>query len=112
LIHLPILGTGESFRWGVWGSLSRANFDLLRKGDHDGNRAELEPMFSWLSTRLPDYPDTLNLKMYAHIQEPGQRPHFRLEGADHPLAQEYHHGISPERVKEIMRSRLPSTAFD
>jgi hypothetical protein len=112
LIHLPILGTGESFRWGVWGSLSRANFDLLRKADDDENRAELEPMFSWLSTRLPDYPDTLNLKMYAHIQDAGQRPHFRLEPSDHPLAQEYHHGISPERVKKIVRSRLPSTAFD
>jgi hypothetical protein len=23
-----------------------------------------------------------------------------------PLAQEYHHGISPERVKEIMMGRL------
>jgi hypothetical protein len=44
--------------------------------------------------------------MYAHIQEPGMRPHFRLEPTDHPLAQEYHHGITPEHVKEIMLRRL------
>jgi len=88
LIHLPILGTAETFRWGVWGSLSRANFETLLKADND--------------------PDTLSLKMYAHIQEPGLRPHFRLEPSDHRLAQEYHHGITPERVREIMLGRLPA----
>jgi hypothetical protein len=63
-------------------------------------------MFSWLSTQIPEYPDTLSLKMYAHIQEPGMRPHFFLELSDHPLAQEYHHGIAPKRVKKIMLGRL------
>jgi len=63
-------------------------------------------MFSWLSTQIPEYPDTLSLKMYGHIQEPGLRPHFRLEQTDHPLSLEYHKGITPERVKEIMVERL------
>jgi hypothetical protein len=66
-------------------------------------------MFSWLSTKLPEYPDTLSLKMYAHIQEPGMRPHFRLEPSDHPLAKEYFRGITPERVREIMLRRLPGS---
>jgi hypothetical protein len=39
--------------------------------------------------------------MYAHFQEPGVRPSFELELTDHPLAQEYHFGIFPERVREI-----------
>jgi hypothetical protein len=75
----------------------------------DGNpeRTSLPPMFSWLSNQIPEYSDTLNLKMYAHIQEPGMRPHFRLEQSEHSLSQEYHHGIMPERVKEIMLRRLP-----
>jgi hypothetical protein len=72
----------------------------------DPKRVELPAMFSWLSNIIPEYPDTLNLKMYAQIQEPGQRPHFELEPTDHPLSQEYHHGIAPERVKEIMIGRL------
>jgi hypothetical protein len=106
LIHLPIIGAAETFRWGVWGSLSRQNFETLRTMDDDPKCIELSPMFSWLSTRLPEYPDTLSLKMYANIQEPGSRPHFRLEPTDHPLSQEYHRGIAPERVKEIMLARL------
>jgi hypothetical protein len=109
LIHLPIIGTAETFRWGVWGSLSRQNFEALLKVDCDPERVDIAPMFSWLSTELPEYPDTLSLKMYADIQGPGMRPHFRLEPSDHPLAQEYHYGITPERVREIMLGRLPAT---
>ncbi len=108
VINLPIIGAAESLRLGVWGSLSRENFVKLISMEGDPKQAELPPMFSWLSSRISEYPDTLSLKMYAHIQEKGTRPHFRLERCDHPLAVEYHHGISPERVKEIMLRRLPS----
>jgi len=108
LIHLPIIGTAESFRWGVWGSLSRQKFEALLDHDGDPKRAELPPMFSWLSNQIPEYPDTLNLKMYVHVQGPKLRPHFELQPSEHPLAQEFHHGITPERVREIMLKRLPA----
>lgn len=106
LIHLPIFGVAETFRWGVWGSLSRKNFETLLEKQNDPKRIELPPMFSWLSTRIPEYPETLSLKMYAHSQEPGYCPNFSLELTEHPLSQEYHKGITPERVKEIMLGRL------
>jgi hypothetical protein len=98
IIHLPIIGAAETFRWGVWGSLSRENFETLLQKHEDPKRIELPAMFSWLSTQIPEYPDTLSLKMFGHIQEPGLRPHFRLEQTDHPLSLEYHKGITPERV--------------
>lgn len=103
LIHLPIIGTAETFRWGVWGSLSRENFEKLMEVFDDPKRTELPAMFSWLSNSIKDYPETVNLKMNAYIQEPGSRPHFDLEPTDHPLSQEYYHGITPERVREIMK---------
>lgn len=106
VIHLPIIGTAETFCWGVWGSLSNENFKKLASQFEDPKRVELPPMFSWLSNRLDDYEDTLNLKMYAHILEPGLRPVFELEPTDHQLSQEHHHGITPERVKEIMKKHL------
>jgi len=108
IINLPIVGAAESFRWGVWGSLSRENFEKLLSTDDDPRRTDLPPMFSWLSSQISEYPDTLSLKMYAHIQQPGTRPNFQLERSDHPLAQEYHHGITPERVKQIMLKSLPA----
>jgi hypothetical protein len=50
--------------------------------------------------------DTLNLKMYAHLGAPGNRPWFELEPTDHLLSPEYHHDITAERVKEIMMGQL------
>jgi hypothetical protein len=102
VIYLPIIGTDETFRWGVWGSLSKDNFEKLLEMDQDPKRSELQPMFSWLSTKIADYPDTLSLKMHTHVQPLPDRPRFELEPSDHPLSQEYHHGIRPERVREIM----------
>jgi len=110
IIHLPIIGSAENFRWGVWGSLSRKNFEILRKMDNDPKRVDLPLMFSWLSTRIPEYPDTLSLKMHARIQTVGWRPHFELEPSDHPLSEEYHKGITPERVKTIMTGRVLGNA--
>jgi hypothetical protein len=106
IIHLPIIGTAETFRWGVWGSLSKDNFEKLLSMFDDPKRAKLPPIFSWLSSDIGDYRDTVDLKMYAHIQKPGERPIFELEPTDHPLSQEFHHGITAERVKEIMRTEL------
>ena len=106
IINLPIIGTAESLCWGVWGSLGRENFEKLLHMQDDPKRVELPPMFSWMSTRIPEYPETLNLKLYCHVQEVGRRPFFEVEATDHPLAQEYHNGITPERVKEIMLGRL------
>lgn len=108
VLHLPIIGTAETFRLGVWGSLSRDNFEKLLRSDNDSGRESYAPMFSWLSSQISEYPDTLSLKMFAHIQEPGHRPHFSLERTNHPLSVEYHQGISPERVKEIMFRNLPA----
>jgi hypothetical protein len=106
LLNLPIVGTDKTFGWGVWGSLSRENFKKLLAMHDDPEREKLPPMFSWLSNELAEYPSTLNLKMYAHIQKPGWRPLFELEPTDHPLSLEYRNGISPQRVKEIMLGRL------
>jgi hypothetical protein len=106
IIHLPIIGTAETFRWGVWGSLSKENFETVWKRHKDSDRKSMPPMFSWLSTHIPEYPETLSLKMYAHIQSQELRPQFSLEPADHPLAQEYQNGMTAERVREIMLRRL------
>lgn len=106
IIRLPIIGTAETFRWGVWGTLSSDNFQNVLSKHDDPKRTELPPMFSWLSSTIPEYPETLNLKMSVHLQELGQRPHFELEATDHPLSQEFQHGISPERIREIMVRRL------
>lgn len=107
VIHVPIVGTADTFCWGVWGSLSRQNFEKLIAALNDADPIELLPMFSWLSNQIEEYDeDTLNLKMYAHFADLDERPKFELEPTEHQLSEEFYHGITAERVKEIMTKRL------
>jgi len=66
------------------------------------NGRKSEPAyFGWLSTAVPTYPETLNLKTQVHTRAVGQRPFVELEETDHPLSVEQRRGIMEERVREI-----------
>ena len=98
-IEIPIIGTDEHFIWGVWVSLSQANFD---KVNECWDKQELlEPMFGWLSTDLPYEPGNSQFKTMVHPRADGIRPYIELEPTDHPLAVEFREGITMERVQEI-----------
>ncbi|WP_316571725.1 DUF2199 domain-containing protein [Neobacillus sp. YIM B06451] len=98
-IEVPILGTDEHLIWGVWVSLSEANFNRVK--EYWDKQELLELMFGWLSTELSIYPDTVNLKAMIHFRPDGIRPFIELEPTDHPLAVEFRNGITLDRVKEI-----------
>ncbi len=98
-IEIPIIGTEEHLIWGVWVSLSEANFNKTK--ELWDKQELLEPMYGWLSTALPCYPDTVNLKTRVQPRPNGIRPYIELEPTDHPLAVEYRNGITIERVQEI-----------
>ncbi len=67
----------------------------------EGREQELEPMFGWLSTSIPCYPETINLKTMVHTRSVGVRPYIKLEPTEHPLAIEQREGITIERIKQI-----------
>ncbi|HDR7915143.1 TPA: DUF2199 domain-containing protein [Bacillus wiedmannii] len=99
IIEIPIVGTDEHFLWGVWVSLSEANFDKVN--EFWDEQELLEPMFGWLSTDLPYELETVNLKTMVHPRADGIRPYIELEPTEHPLAGEFREGITMERVQEI-----------
>lgn len=110
LIEIPVVGSDDVFSWGVWVSLSQANFaralDLWEK---PGRESE-QPYFGWLSTGLPVYsPGTTNLKTHVHTRPVGRRPLVELEPTSHPLAVEQRTGITRERVREIAEAVLHPT---
>ena len=100
ILPIPIRGTGELFCWGVWSSLSEANFRRYQT-HFDEDMSDWEPMFGYLSNRLPGYPDTLNLKLLVQPQGKGKRPVVTLEPTDHPLAIQQHDGMPTEVAIEI-----------
>lgn len=100
-LELPIVGSAERFSWDVWVSLSVGNF--ARAGEvweHPGREAE-PPYFGWLSSSVPGYPDTINLKTMVHTRPIGIRPRIELEPTDHPLAVEQREGVTWDRIREI-----------
>lgn len=100
-LEIPVEGVAELFSWDVWVSLSAANFARATRLWTTPGRESEPPYFGWLSTALPGYPDTINLKTHVHTREVGRRPRVELKPTDHPLAVEQRTGITLARVREI-----------
>ena len=100
-IDIAVIGHDEAFSWDVWVSLSPKSFKRALELWTTPGRESEPPYFGWLSTSLPGYPETLNLKTHVHTRAVGRRPFVELEPTDHPLAIEQRTGISWDRVREI-----------
>jgi len=100
-LEIPIVGSDDRFSWDCWVSLSEANFERASQLWGVPGRENEPPYFGWLSTSLPGYPETLNLRTNVHTRKPGLRPLIELEPTDHLLAVEQRVGITRDRVKEI-----------
>ncbi len=105
-LDIPIVGSDEHFSWGAWCSVSRANFEKYREVFADSRQAHVGPFFGWFSARLPGYPDTLALKVRAHLRDDGLRPWFELEESEHPLSADHRLGITRERLQQIYEANL------
>ena len=103
VLPIPLLGTDRTFMWGVWTTLSEANFQRYVETFNDRDQSKLGGMFGWLSNRVPHYPETLSLQTTVWPQDGNQRPHLWINKAhaDHPLFREQREGMSPERLGEI-----------
>ena len=100
-LELPVIGTIESFVWGVWVSLSDASFKVFVNCYEEAQRSHNGPFFGWLAAELPLYPDTNGLKTHVHLRDEGVRPRIELEPTNHPLAVEQRNGLDAARVAEI-----------
>lgn len=110
LLEIPIIGHNENFTWGVWVSLSEANFYIWQDNYEMANREHLGPFFGWLCTQIQVYPETLHLKTMMHLRNNGIRPRIVLEQTDHPLSIEQYEGISIDRALELVHLLSPDQA--
>ena len=101
-LEVPIRGTGRTFTWGVWCSLSEPSYLEISEHWDDPARSSLGPHFGWLCTKIPGYPDTVFLKTMVHQRDVGVRPLVELEATDHPLAVDQRDGIEEDRLKDIV----------
>lgn len=105
-LEIPVIDGNGPFIWGVWTSLSQANFKrVIELWETEGRETE-PPYFGWFSNSLPLYPETLHLKTNIHTRPVGERPFIELEPTDHLLAVEQREGITMARVREIAAALL------
>jgi hypothetical protein len=103
MLELPILGTTKSFTWLVWVSLSEENLNRAADLWETPGREREPPYFGWLNTRLPGYPDTLEIKVHVHTLQVGRRPSIEVERNDHPLSQDQSRGITMARANLLAK---------
>lgn len=96
-LDIPIDGEVEPLTFSVWSSLSEQSFLHMSERWALPERAGDPPYFGWLSSSIPAYPNTVNLKLSVQSRAPGQVPLFSVEPSDHPLSVDQQQGISRER---------------
>jgi hypothetical protein len=105
-IEIPIHGQAESLAFSVWSSLSEKAFLHMSDRWEAPDRANDQPYFGWLSSPIPAYPDTINLKLSVQPRGSGLVPLLTVERSNHPLAFDQQHGISVRRWHELVHSLL------
>jgi hypothetical protein len=101
-LDVPIRDTTKAFTWGVWCSLSEQSFLTVSQHWDDPRRTELPPVFGWLCTAIPTYPETIYLKTMVHQRAIELRPLVQLEPTDHPLAVHQREGIGANELKQMV----------
>lgn len=106
VLALPIIGHKQTLDFGVWSTLSQANFDQYRESFGAADQSKLGPMYGWFSNALPGYPETLALKCRVHPQDHRLRPLIELEPTDHPLAIHQREGITMEDAARYFHAHM------
>ena len=99
VIEVPIIDFDDPFMWGVWVSQSEENFNFY--AEHFDEDLLGRETFGWLSTQLPIYEDTVNLKTIVQFQNENMRPKIYIQECDHQLSHDFHNGITSEKAIEM-----------
>jgi hypothetical protein len=91
--EIPIRDWEEPLEFGVWSSLSAANFKRYVELYDDPARVDEPAYSSWFGNQLPGFPDTLNLQAWVEIYDEDLRPRIVLHEQDHPLVAAARDGI-------------------
>jgi hypothetical protein len=103
-LEIPVRGESDPFIWGVWASLSPANYRQFLSVLSERHRSGTGPFFGWLESHIWIYPETINLKIRVHLRNNGTHPYIELEPTAHPLAREQSAGIDERRVVQIFEA--------
>jgi hypothetical protein len=102
-VVIPVVDASAEFDWGVWVSLSRANFERAVSLWTDPDREREPPYFGWLSTDLPLYrPSTMNSR---RTSTPAPSANVRSSRWSRPTIRSRWSSAAGSRARGYRRSR-------
>jgi len=102
----PTGAAGELvFTWGVWVKVATQHFYEIMEGWSSKKQAIYPGV---LNTRLPLYPNTLDIKVELVLSNNGQRPSIRLLEREHELCKDWQDGMSLSRFEALIAALSPS----
>ena len=103
-VDVPVHGSQEVLRWTVWSTLSEANFRRAALLWETPVRESEPAYFGWLSSQIPGYPWTVNIKALVHTQAVGVRPLIELVEEGHELTRDQREGIDESRLDTLIHA--------
>jgi hypothetical protein len=106
LIHLPIRGESDEFRFGVWVEVTAADFERLEELWHDPDGSETGPVFGALANELAPYRGTVDLPVAVQLRDVEILPAVILLDAEHPLGRDQRTGITIDAADRLAETVL------
>lgn len=100
IIPFRIQDSGETFAFGVWGSLAPMNFRQYLDDFFAPEDGLTQTAFSWLSNRLPGTEDR-PVKCRLRSQPRPDRPVLEITEEDHPFFSAQTEGLPVDRLLQI-----------
>ncbi len=101
VFHVPVIGMDRPFGFGVWSSLSKANFQLYFEHFCELTNDELGPWFGFFSNHIKGFEEVLGEECSVYPSAGNKRPSIILHNDQHALAIAQRDGISPEQMIQI-----------
>lgn len=106
LVHVPVRGEADEFRFGIWVEVTAADFERLGELWHDPDGSETGPVFGALANELAPYVDTVDLPVAIQLRDVRILPAVIVLDAHHPLGADQRAGISVPAADRLAETAL------
>ncbi len=106
VLPLPVIDSGNEFRWGVWAKVNEPDFKIYIKYWDIDIPENVQPLRGYLSGGLKYYPESDMLPVEIRLQARNQRPIFRVLSDKTPLGIDQQKGIAMEKVHSFVEPLL------
>ena len=97
----PIIGTGQTFAFGVWGSAAPDPYDRYRHAFNSDDYSDFDGCFSWLANGLPVVGSSDHVACTLRIPDPQKRPELEAQDPDAPVGRHQRSGITFDQLLDI-----------